>query len=164
MEVFVALAIALLVSVLFGVAMRRKIPRKGFFWFFLILFLSTWAGGIWIGPFGPSFRGIYWMPFVLVAVLAGFLLAALASRRAPRFRIETLEKLEEIEQERKLEKLTYISFGLFFLDGLICTYYSYHCSLCPLAQAGVKVVDRGKNHVLPLPVSFMRKDGRNEQP
>lgn len=117
-EVIVALVVALVASVLFGFALRRRIPRTGFFWFFLICFLATWAGGIWIGPFGPSFKGLYWLPFVLVAVLVGFLLTALAPRRAPRGRIETLEMLEEIEQERKLEKLTYISFGLFFWIAL----------------------------------------------
>ncbi|MCG6983050.1 MAG: hypothetical protein LJE88_16745 [Deltaproteobacteria bacterium] len=117
-EFFVALIVALLVSVLFGYALRRRIPRKGFFWFFLILLLATWAGGMWIGPFGPSFRGIFWLPFVLVAVVVGAFLAAIAPRRAPTGRIETLEMLEEIEQKRKLEKLTYISFGVFFWVAL----------------------------------------------
>ena len=117
-EFFVALIVALLVSVLFGYAQRRRIPRKGFFWFFLILLLATWAGGMWIGPFGPSFRGIFWLPFVLVAVVVGAFLAAIAPRRAPTGRIETLEMLEEIEQKRKLEKLTYISFGVFFWVAL----------------------------------------------
>ena len=117
-EFFVALIVALLVSILFGYALRRRIPRKGFFWFFLILLLATWAGGMWIGPFGPSFRGIFWLPFVLVAVVVGAFLAAIAPRRAPTGRIETLEMLEEIEQKRKLEKLTYISFGVFFWVAL----------------------------------------------
>ena len=117
-EFFVALIVALLVSVLFGYALRRRIPRKGFFWFFLILLLATWAGGMWIGPFGPSFRGIFWLPFVLVAVVVGAFLAAIAPRRAPTGRIETLEMLEEIEQKRKLQKLTYISFGVFFWVAL----------------------------------------------
>jgi hypothetical protein len=117
-EFFVAVIVALLVSVLFGYALRRRIPRKGFFWFFLILLLATWAGGMWIGPFGPTFRGIFWLPFVLVAVLVGFLLAAIAPQRPPTGRIETLEMLEEIEQKRKLEKLTYISFGVFFWVAL----------------------------------------------
>jgi hypothetical protein len=117
-ELYVALLIALLVSVLFGFALRRRIPRKGFFWFFLILFLATWAGGMWIGPFGPSFRGIFWLPFVLVAVLVGLFLAAIAPRRPPSSRIETLEMLEEIEKQRRLEKLTYISFGVFFWVAL----------------------------------------------
>lgn len=117
-EFFVAVIVALLVSVFFGYALRRRIPRKGFFWFFLILLLATWAGGMWIGPFGPSFRGIFWLPFVLVAVLVGFLLAAIAPQRPPSSRIETLEMLEEIEQKRKLEKLTYISFGVFFWVAL----------------------------------------------
>ena len=117
-EFFVALIVALLVSILFGYALRRRIPRKGFFWFFLILLLATWAGGMWIGPFGPSFRGIFWLPFVLVAVVVGAFLAAVAPRRAPTGRIETLEMLEEIEQKRKLQKLTYISFGVFFWVAL----------------------------------------------
>ena len=117
-EFFVALIVALLVSILFGYALRRRIPRKGFFWFFLILSLATWAGGMWIGPFGPSFRGIFWLPFVLVAVVVGAFLAAVAPRRAPTGRIETLEMLEEIEQKRKLQKLTYISFGVFFWVAL----------------------------------------------
>ena len=117
-EFFVALIVALLVSVLFGYALRRRIPRKGFFWFFLILLLATWAGGMWIGPFGPSFRGIFWLPFVLVAVVVGAFVAAIAPRRAPTGRIETLEMLEEIEQKRKLEKLTYTSFGVFFWVAL----------------------------------------------
>ena len=117
-EFFVALIVALLVSVLFGYALRRRIPRKGFFWLFLILLLATWAGGMWIGPFGPSFRGIFWLPFVLVAVVVGAFLAAVAPRRAPTGRIETLEMLEEIEQKRKLQKLTYISFGVFFWVAL----------------------------------------------
>ena len=117
-EFFVALIVALLVSVLFGYALRRRIPRKGFFWFFLILLLATWAGGMWIGPFGPSFRGIFWLPFVLVAVVVGAFVAAIAPRRAPTGRIETLEMLEEIEQKRKLQKLTYISFGVFFWVAL----------------------------------------------
>jgi hypothetical protein len=117
-EFFVALLIALLASVPFGFALRRRIPRRGFFWFFLILFLATWAGGMWIGPFGPSFRGIFWLPFVLVAVLVGFFLAAIAPQRPPSSRIETLEMLEEIEKKRRLEKLTYISFGVFFWVAL----------------------------------------------
>ena len=118
-EFFVALFIAILVSVVFSFALRRRIPRRGFFWFFLILLLATWAGGMWIGPLGPTFRGIYWLPFVLVAILVGFFLFAVAPRRAPTSRIETLEMLEEIGRERRLEKLTYISFGLFFWIALL---------------------------------------------
>lgn len=40
-EFFVAFGVALLVSVLFGLAMRRKMERTGFFLLFLILFLAT---------------------------------------------------------------------------------------------------------------------------
>ena len=59
------------------------------------------------------------MGLAMLAILVGFFLFAVAPRRAPTSRIETLEMLEEIGRERRLEKLTYISFGLFFWIALL---------------------------------------------
>lgn len=49
---------------------------------FLVLLLVTWAGGIWIRPFGPAFMGVSWLPFLLAGVIAAFLLAALDAARS----------------------------------------------------------------------------------
>jgi hypothetical protein len=34
--------------------------------FFLIIFLSTWAGGIWVHPVGGLVGGVHWVPFLAV--------------------------------------------------------------------------------------------------
>ena len=70
---------------------------------FLVLFLSTWAGGVWIVPFGPTVRNIYWLPFLLVAVLTSILIAAI---EPPRDRTHA----ELAERERELE----LGLGVFF--------------------------------------------------
>ena len=46
---------------------------------FLILFLTAWAGGVWVRPFGPVLWGTSWLPFFLVALLVGLILLAVAA-------------------------------------------------------------------------------------
>lgn len=50
-----------------------------FLFFFVILFLASWAGGLWLQPFGPAVWGVAWLPFVLVGIFVALLLAAAAS-------------------------------------------------------------------------------------
>ena len=56
----------------------------GVLFLFFILFLGTWAGGLWITPFGSSWLGVYWMPFVVAGLFVALLLAATdrSSRRS----------------------------------------------------------------------------------
>ena len=61
---------------------------------FVVLFLAIWAGGIWVAPFGPSMGNIYWLPFVLTAVLIATLIAAVVPPGSV-----THEKVVEREQE-----------------------------------------------------------------
>lgn len=69
----------------------------------LVLFLSTWAGGVWLAPFGPTIWSIYWLPFLLMAILTAILIAAI---EPPRDRT----RAERMERERELE----MGLGVFF--------------------------------------------------
>ncbi|MDF0651564.1 MAG: hypothetical protein P0121_08875 [Nitrospira sp.] len=43
----------------------------------VLFFLAIWAGGLWLTPIGPSTIGVYWMPFLFVAIfIALFWIAA----------------------------------------------------------------------------------------
>ncbi|HEX7379061.1 MAG TPA: hypothetical protein VF278_18205 [Pirellulales bacterium] len=44
---------------------------------FAVLFLTSWAGGIWLHPMGPELFGAPWMPFVLTAFVVTMLVAAI---------------------------------------------------------------------------------------
>ena len=94
--------------------MRRGSARSGFFFFFLMLFLITLAGGLWIRPFGPNFQGVFWVPIMVIGVIAGLFLYHSAPRRSPRNRKEMLQTMKVEKERRQLEQLTYVSLDIFF--------------------------------------------------
>jgi hypothetical protein len=109
-----SLIIAGLVTLLY-VSITRKAERKrGLFWLFLLIFLATWAGGIWLKPFGPTLWGVHWLAFVLIGTIVALIVAVTSPSRGPRGRQETIDMLERIEEEKKLEKVTYVVLGALF--------------------------------------------------
>ena len=69
------LAGAVLGILLRGLRFRPNRPV----WSLLIIFvLWIWAGGAWATVVGPSHLGIYWVPFLLSAILLAILVAVLA--------------------------------------------------------------------------------------
>jgi|SRR5215468_10517283 len=70
---------------------------------FVIFLLVTWAGGVWAAPVGPSHLGIYWLPFVLIAILLAVLVVVLAPRGGR-------SHGDELAVEREVEA----ELGLFF--------------------------------------------------
>ena len=129
-EIIFALIIALVVSTIIGMALRREGPRTGFFLMFITIFLITLAGGLWLTPAGPYTRGLYWLPFIVVGGLGSYILYLRAPRKPPHSRKETIETLDRIAESKQLEKLTYMTFDLFFwilllfLLAIILIYYS----------------------------------------
>jgi hypothetical protein len=113
-EFLIALTIATVLSVTFALATRSRGNRAGFTWFFLIILMATWAGGIWLQPFGPAFGEIRWMPLLAIGLLFAIFITLFGTRKPPHGRHETLDKLEEIAQERKLEKVAYVTLSAFF--------------------------------------------------
>jgi hypothetical protein len=102
------------VTLLYFLATRKAGRRRGLFWVFLLIFLATWAGGVWLQPFGPVLWGVHWLAFVLIGVIIALFLAVTGPGPGPRGRKETIEMLERIDKERKLERATYVALGLLF--------------------------------------------------
>ena len=75
------LVTVLLITSLFSACGVRCGPWPGVLWLFVMLFLVTWALGIWIRPIGPPLWGAYWVPYLLVALFLAVLLAATAPAR-----------------------------------------------------------------------------------
>jgi hypothetical protein len=113
-ELFLAFVIAGFWSLVFSLIMRRRGYRKGLIWLFLLLFLGTWAGGLWLSPFGPSFRGVYWIPFIVIGVLLALVFASTLPLRVPKSRHETIDMLEDVEAKKDLQTYTYISLNVAF--------------------------------------------------
>jgi hypothetical protein len=113
-EFFVSFVIAVVLTGVYMLLTRGAGRRTGIVWLFLMIFLATWAGGVWLRPFGPTVWGIHWMVFLLVGLIIVLFLFILIPRKAPRGRHETLDMLENIEKEKQLEKVAYITLSIFF--------------------------------------------------
>jgi hypothetical protein len=103
-SIIAALILTLIITFLFSVFSKR--PLGGLLLFFIVIFLATWTGQIWITPFGPVTWGIAWVPLILVALFFSFLIFALAPP------IPATE-------ENRAEEPAFIALGLFFWLTLI---------------------------------------------
>ena len=80
-----SLILAIIFTLIFAVMLRRKGPWVSVGIFFLVLLLATWGIGGSIRYMGPVTLGVYWLPFVLIAlVFSLFVAAALPARRSVR--------------------------------------------------------------------------------
>lgn len=90
----VAFLVALVLSAVFVAALGWRRPGDeaadealggGALFFFLILFLATWAGGAWLAPVGAAWSAS-WLPFLVVGFLVALVLAAVVPTRDERWR------------------------------------------------------------------------------
>jgi hypothetical protein len=118
-EFLVSLTVALLVCVVFALITRSDVRRTGFGWFLLIVLLATWAGGVWLRPFGPIWGDIRWLQFLIAGLLVILLFALFAPFKAPGGRQETIEQLQEIARQKEVQKVAYVTLGIVFWVVLV---------------------------------------------
>jgi hypothetical protein len=106
LDFLIALITALLLTAIFAGVLRGRRHGAELIFFFVILLLATWAGGLWITPFGPTVRGISWVSFVLVGLIFALILTAAipaATRRRP-----------DIPSKNRTDKVAIRVFDMFF--------------------------------------------------
>ena len=90
---------------------------------FAILFLTSWAGGVWLSPVGPQLFGAQWMPFVLMGFVVALLVAAMTPHR-PRSRVAA----EEAAAADEVVSTTVTAFFWIFAVALLAAitlHYAY---------------------------------------
>ena len=113
-EFVISLGIALVLSIGFVLATRNRGRRQGFWWLFLLVFVATWAGGIWLRPVWPSIAGVRWVQFLISGLIVVGLMWLFIPGRPPHGRRETLDKLVQFRQGKLLEQATYVTLGTLF--------------------------------------------------
>jgi hypothetical protein len=106
--ILASILVALLLTFIFSTSFRHRGPMGGLLFFFLVIFLASWASHLWIAPFGPVFFGVALVPLIFVAVLvAVLLLAAGASAidRAP---------VDPPREKTTTEERSIMAIGFFF--------------------------------------------------
>jgi len=103
---------ALILTMIFVGGLRRGGPWASFLAFFIVTFLASWAGGLWMQPLGAALWGVYWLPFLLVGLIFALVIAAVSTPSKPERSTVKLVQEPEIEETRAKSALT--AFGLFF--------------------------------------------------
>jgi hypothetical protein len=102
-----SIIIALLLTLIFSTSYRHRGPWGGLLFFFLVIFLASWAGQLWI-PRGPVLFGVAWVPLVFIGVLVAILLLAAGSSAIDRAPVNP--PAEKIAQE----DASILAIGFFF--------------------------------------------------
>jgi len=105
----VAMVLSLLLAAAFGWRWPGKYgPLSSLLMLFIVLFFVSWAGGIWVEPFGPAIWDIYWLPFLMVGIIFSLLILALIPFRKPRT-VKEAERQAEIRAEARAATETVLS-------------------------------------------------------
>ncbi len=121
-DLILAFVVAVVMTYIFVGILGFRGPWPGFIAFLAVLFLATWAGGIWIRPPGPYTYGLYWAaPFVITALVVALLLAAAGPPR--RGKVETIHEVKEREHAAVLAINYIVWAAIAILAALIVAEY-----------------------------------------
>jgi hypothetical protein len=120
-----AFVIGLFLVLLFSALFRNRTPWGSFWLFLLIVVLITWAGGIWVDPFGPTLFEVAWLPFLLIGVFVIILLAATVPARPPATRVEAIEQAREAEAAGSVLAGLTIFFWIVIVFSLVAILLAY---------------------------------------
>jgi len=108
-DLFIALVVATILVAVLGAGFRRLPVGTVLLAMFAVLFLATWAGGIWLAPSGSRLVFPYVVPFFVVGLAMALLITAFIPRYPPRTRGEALRR-----QDANRELSSFVN-GFFWL-------------------------------------------------
>ena len=128
MHLFFALIVALVFTIILVAIGRGNAYERGS-WatalvLFGVLFLTSWAGGIWLHPVGPQIFGAAWMPFLLMGFVIALLIAAMSPGHRPRNRVAA-EEAAEAEEVVGTTVTAYLAIFAVCLIAAITLHYAY---------------------------------------
>lgn len=101
----IALILALLLTLLITRGFRRRGPWPAVWPLLVLILLASWAGGMWIQPFGPVIWGVSLLPFAIVAGLVALFFVAIPRQPHEQDegddRLVLVTKKEQYEREHK---------------------------------------------------------------
>jgi hypothetical protein len=120
-----ALAVAIFLTMVFAVVGRRAKSRLWVIVFFLLVFFSAWAGGIWITPFGPSILGVFWLSYFVVGLIFALALEAVAAFHSRPVRPGSAEIRMDEKEEQEIKRVLNMFIWILLLTFIIAIVLGY---------------------------------------
>ncbi|MFW5733797.1 MAG: hypothetical protein ACOCWR_01940 [Oceanidesulfovibrio sp.] len=99
---------------------RRRGPWPAMWPLVVIILLTSWAGGMWITPVGPTLWGAPLLPFAAAAILIALFFAALPKRPQEKIREEeTQVELVTSEEQHEREHQDYVLGWVFWFLAVL---------------------------------------------
>ncbi|HXL72387.1 MAG TPA: hypothetical protein VN963_02070 [bacterium] len=98
-DLFAALIVGVIIVFALSTAFGTKGPWGSLLWFFIIVALFAWTGGVWLRPYGPVWYGVSWIPIIVIGLFIAILLTALSPRN-PRYPLSAQKKSKVIEERK----------------------------------------------------------------
>jgi hypothetical protein len=105
-----ALVVTLIVTFIISVFSKRRI--KSLWVIFILIFLATWTGQLWITPVGPSSGGVAWIPLAVTALIILFFILAI------------IPVVPKVNKEGEVEDGPLIAIGIFFWIMIVLLIFS----------------------------------------
>lgn len=121
-DFLIALIIAMFFTIVLAVSGQKHRSWVKILAIFLIILLTSWAGGVWITPVGPTFSGIYWISYFIIALILALIMEVVSTLHAAPSKID---KKENQKKEESLEILLSISFFILLIVIIIIIIAGY---------------------------------------
>jgi len=117
-DLFVALIFGLVIVSIITRVLGTRGPWDNFLWFFLVVSLFAWAGGVWLLPIGPRWGGVGWVPIIFMGFLVSLLLTA-ASPRTSRKRLAAKEQaIADAESKADVDTIFWVLIICLLIFGM----------------------------------------------
>lgn len=121
-DFLIALIISLFFTIVLAASGQKHRSWQKIIIIFLIILFASWAGGIWITPVGPSFLGIYWLSFFIVALISALVLETISALHAPPPDIDNKETRKKEEALEVLISISFLMLLVIFIAVIIIKY------------------------------------------
>ena len=122
-DLFAAVVFGVVIVFLLSLVFGTKGPWGSLLWFFIVVALFSWVGGVWLRPYGPVYMGVGWAPIILVGFFVAMLLTAVSPRN-PRY--TSKKRLNAAAEGRKASADVFFWVLILFLVMLAMSHYFWY--------------------------------------
>jgi hypothetical protein len=111
-------ALVVAFAIIFFVSFFSKRSMRSLWLVFVLIFLATWSGQLWMGPAGMAAGGVAWIPLLVMGLIFFF------------FLLVVIPAVPKIKKDGEVEDGPLIAVGIFFWILIVLLIFSIAMGYC----------------------------------